>query len=245
MSALAKPLLTPEAYLAIEREADFKSEYFAGEMFAMAGASENHNLVVINLIRELSTRLRSRPCKVYPSDMRVRVTSTNLYTYPDVTVVCDKPQFEGDREDILLNPTALIEVLSESTQNYDRGTKFEHYRRISSLREYVLVAQDMCHVERFERQPDNTWILWETERMEDTLHLPAMDCSLPLAEIYDKVEFSAERRLARSASCGSFLIGESDEPVASHIPQDSRLTFHERMFIKKIVKSSRTHCCSI
>jgi len=196
MSALAKPRLTPEEYLARERKAEFKSEYFAGETFAMAGATRPHTLVVANLVRRLGNQLESRPCEVYPTDMRVKVAPTGLYTYPDIAVVCGRPQFEDENEDNLLSPTVLIEVLSESTEKYDRGKKFEHYRRIGSLREYVLVAQDECRVERFERQPDGAWLLSVMDRMEDTLKLPAIGCELPLAEIYDKVQFPDERRLA-------------------------------------------------
>jgi len=197
MSALAKPRLTPEEYLARERKAEFKSEYFAGETFAMAGAREPHILVVTNLVRELSSQLESRPCKVYSSDMRVRVSPTGLYTYPDVTVVCGRPQFEDEERDTLLNPTVLVEVLSESTQKYDRGKKFDHYRRIKSLREYVLIAQDECRVERFERRQNGNWLLSVMARMEDTLKLSAIGCELPLSEIYAKVEFPEEQHPAR------------------------------------------------
>jgi Uma2 family endonuclease len=192
MSALAKPRLTPEEYLAKERKAEFKSEYFAGETFAMAGARPSHNVIVGNVIGELHPQLKPRPCRVYPSDQRVKVSPTGLYTYPDVIVVCGKPQFEDEEGDTLLNPTVLVEVLSESTEDYDRGRKFVHYRTIESLREYVLIAQDECRVERFERQPDNTWVLWATDRMEDALELPAIGCELPLAEIYHKVEFAPQ-----------------------------------------------------
>jgi Uma2 family endonuclease len=184
--------LTPEEYLARERKAEFRSEYFAGETFAMAGARLPHILVVANLVRRLGNQLESRPCQVLSNDMRVKVSPTGLYTYPDVVVVCGKPQFEDENEDTLLNPTVLVEVLSESTEAYDRGRKFVHYRAIESLREYVLIAQDECRAERFERQPDNTWVLWSTDRMEETLRLPAIGCELPLAEIYHKVEFPAE-----------------------------------------------------
>jgi Uma2 family endonuclease len=196
MSALAKPRLTPEEYLARERKAEFKSEYFAGETFAMAGTSMKHSLIVANVVGELRPQLKRRPCHVYPTDMRVKVSPTGLYTYPDVTVVCGKPQFEDEKEDIVLNPTVVFEVLSESTEDYDRGRKFVHYRTIESLREYVLIAQDECRVERFERQPDSSWLLSVTDRMEDTLRLPAIGCELPLAEIYHKVEFPAEQRPA-------------------------------------------------
>ena len=191
MSLQPKTHLTPEEYLAIERKAECKSEYFNGEMFAMSGASERHVSIVANLTYLLVGQLRGRPCKAYASDMRVRVSPTGLYTYPDVIVVCGQPQFADDQRDTLLNPTLIVEVLSESTKDYDRGGKFEHYRSLASLNEYVLIAQDKHHVEHFVRQPDNRWLLSETNRLEDTIHLSSIDCDLALAEVYDKVELPA------------------------------------------------------
>ncbi len=191
MSSQPKTFITPEEYLAIERKAEYKSEYFNGEMFAMAGASERHVLIVTNVVAELRGQLRRRPCTVYSTDLRVRVSPTGLYTYPDVVVVCGQPQFADDQRDTLLNPTLIVEVLSESTKDYDRGGKFEHYRSLASLNEYVLIAQDKHHVEHFVRQPDNRWLLSETNRLEDTIHLSSIDCDLALAEVYDKVELSA------------------------------------------------------
>src|SRR4051812_40698878 len=138
MSTQPKPHLTPEQYLEIERAAEYKSEYFDGEMFAMSGAREAHNVVAMNIGAELREQLRQKPCRVYPSDMRVRVSSTGLYTYPDVVAVCDKPQFADEVTDTLLNPVLVVEVLSPSTEAYDRGRKFDHYKTIESLREYLL-----------------------------------------------------------------------------------------------------------
>jgi Uma2 family endonuclease len=188
MSTQPKTFISPEQYLAIERKAERKSEYFNGEMFAMAGASESHVLIVTNVVAELREQLRGRPYTVYSTDLRVKVSPTGLYTYPDVVVVCGQPQFADDQRDTLLNPTLIVEVLSESTQDYDRGEKFEHYRSIASFHEYVLIAQDRYHVEHFVRQPDNRWLLSETNRSEDTIHLSAIDCNLALTEVYDKVE---------------------------------------------------------
>jgi Uma2 family endonuclease len=128
---------------------------------------------------------------VYSTDLRVRVSPTGLYTYPDVVVVCGQPQFADDQRDTLLNPTLIVEVLSESTKDYDRGEKFEHYRTLASLSEYVLIAQDKCHVEHFIRQPDHRWLLSETNRLEDTIHLSSIGCDLALPEVYDKIEMSA------------------------------------------------------
>jgi Uma2 family endonuclease len=191
MSLQPKAHLTPEEYLAIERKAEYKSEYFNGEMFAMAGASERHISIVANLMYILVGQLRGRPCKAYSNDMRVRVSPTGLYTYPDVVVVCGQARFADDQKDTLLNPTLLVEVLSDSTKDYDRGGKFEHYRTLTSLSEYVLIDQDKYHVEHFVRQPENRWLLSETNRLEDTLHLSSIDCDLALTEVYDKVEMPA------------------------------------------------------
>lgn len=188
MSSQPKLRLTPEEYLTLEREAEYKSEYFAGEVFAMAGASARHVLIVTNVAAELRNQLKRRPCTVYSTDLRVRVSETGLYTYPDVAVVCGTPQWADDQQDTLLNPTLLVEVLSESTKDYDRGGKFEHYRTLDSLTEYLLVAQDKAHVEHFVRQPDYRWILSETNNLSDTITLEAIGCTLDLAEVYDKVE---------------------------------------------------------
>jgi Uma2 family endonuclease len=188
MSSQPIPRLTPEEYLTLERQAEFKSEYYAGEVFAMAGASARHALIVTNLVRELSTQFKRRPCNVYSNDLRVRISATGLYTYPDVVVVCGEPQWADDQKDTLLNPTLIVEVLSESTKDYDRGGKWEHYRRLESLTEYVLVAQDKVHVEHYIRQADNQWLLSETNDVADTIHLPSIRCELALTEVYDKVE---------------------------------------------------------
>lgn len=188
MTSLPQPRYTPEEYLAIDRNSEQKNQYYAGEIFAMGGASERHNLIVTNLVRELSTQLKGRPCKVYPSGMRVKVSATGLYTYPDVTVVCGETRFEDEQQDTLRNPTVVIEVLSGSTEDYDRGRKFAQYRQIESLAEYVLIAQEKHHVERFRRQDNNQWLLSETSRLGDTISLDSIDCKLALAEIYDKVE---------------------------------------------------------
>lgn len=188
MSSQAQQRYTPEEYLALERQAQYKSEYYAGDIFAMAGASRWHNLIVTNVIRELSLQLKGRPCTTYPSDMRVKISPTGLYTYPDVTVVCGAAQFEDTQQDTLLNPTLIVEVLSESTEAYDRGGKFAHYRKLDSLQEYVLIAQTKPHIEHYVRQPDNRWLLADADSVHDSLHLPSIDCHLALAEVYDKVD---------------------------------------------------------
>jgi Uma2 family endonuclease len=189
MSTAPQTYISPQQYLEIERQADHKSEYFAGEMFAMAGATREHNLLSTNLTRELSLQLKERECEVYSSDMRVKVELTGLYTYPDVTVACEHPQFEDGQLDTLLNPTVVIEILSDSTEAYDRGRKFAHYRKLDSLREYLLVAQDRCHIEHYVRQPDNQWLLSETDDPGGQVALPSIDCTLAMAEVYRKVRF--------------------------------------------------------
>ncbi|MGB7760729.1 MAG: Uma2 family endonuclease [Bryobacteraceae bacterium] len=188
MSTLPKTFLTPEQYLAIERQAESKSEYYQGEMFAMAGAGLAHNVLVANLVAGLHTQLRSRPCRVLPGDMRVRVAATGLYTYPDVVVVCGDPQFSDQRFDTLVNPSLIAEVLSPSTEAYDRGRKFEHYGALASLREYLLVASDRAHVDLYTRQADGRWLLTSANRLEDTLELESVKCRVSLAELYEKVD---------------------------------------------------------
>src|SRR5215211_8263317 len=152
MSYQRKTLLSPEEYLAIERKSEIKHEYFAGEVFAMVGASKRHNLITANIIRLLGNQLADRPRNVYPSDMRVKVSATGKYTYPDVVVACDEEQFDDEEKDTLLNPVVIFEVLSESTEAYDRGKKFEQYQQIESLTEYVLVAQEPHRIEQYVRQ---------------------------------------------------------------------------------------------
>jgi len=188
MSTQAQHHYTPEEYLALERRAPCKSEYYAGEIFALEGASRWHNLIVTNVLREISLQLKGRPCTTYPGAMRLKVGPAGLYTYPDVTVVCGEPQFEDAQQDTLLNPTLIVEVLSESTEAYDRGGKFAHYRKLDSLLGYVLIAQTKPHSEHYARQSDNRWLLEEADSLTDAIHLPSIDCRLSLAEVYDKVD---------------------------------------------------------
>ena len=172
-----------------ERLAEYRSEYFNGEMFAMAGASWEHTLAKDNLAREAGNQLKDGPCKVVTSDLRVKIPRTGLYTYPDIAIVCEKPQFEDDVFDTLLNPKAVVEILSDSTEKYDRGKKFGHYRQLPSLQEYVLVAQDRPLVERYVRQPDNTWVLTEFNDLTQTFAFGTLPVRIALAEIYRGVEF--------------------------------------------------------
>jgi len=188
MSVQPKHYITPEEYLAKERLADYKSEYYKGEIFAFAGASREHILIVTNLISTIHLQLRKRNCEIYSNDMRVKVNPTGLYTYPDVVVVCGKPQFEDDEHDTLLNPFVLIEVLSPSTEDYDRGTKFEHYRTIESLSDYILVAQHKIHVAHYVRQSDRSWLFSEFKSAKDKFQIQSIGCELSVAEIYEKIE---------------------------------------------------------
>jgi Uma2 family endonuclease len=177
---------TPAEYLAAERSSPLKHEYCDGEMFAMAGATEAHNLIVANVVGELRSALRQRPCKVYPSDMRVKIPATGLYTYPHASGVCHRPEFEDDEADTLLNPQVIFEVLSDSTEDYDRGTKFKNYRSIPSLRDYVLVSQAEVLVEHFVRQPDGSWLLRE-HRAGAQVELASIGCTVAVDELYLKV----------------------------------------------------------
>jgi Uma2 family endonuclease len=191
MSAVPKPYISPEEYLERERQAETKSEYFAGEIFAMAGGSPEHSLIAANVTGGLWTQLRESPCTAYNSDMKVRST-TEHFAYPDVTVVCGEAQFGGNEGDVLLNPTLIVEVLSPTTEAWDRGGKFEQYRQRESLQEYVLIAQDRPHVERFARQPDGQWLMSERSGLDARLPLPAIRCELVLSEVYRKVTFPGQ-----------------------------------------------------
>jgi len=192
LTARPEVYISVEEYLARERAAETRSEYYAGEMFAMAGGSRAHNLIAGNLFASLHQQLRRRPCTVYPSDMRVKVSESGLYTYPDVTAVCDPEQFEDARQDTLLNPALVVEVLSPSTESYDRGRKAQNYRTVASLQEYLLITQDAYHVEQFVRQPDGQWLFSEADGLDAVLPLPSIGCELRLADVYEKVELPGD-----------------------------------------------------
>jgi Uma2 family endonuclease len=187
MSSQPQPRYTPKEYLALERKAEHRSEYLSGQIYAMTGASREHNRIAVNLTRELSTALRGRPCEVFASDMRVKVSPTGLYTYPDVVVVCGEARFEDREVDTLLNPTLIVEVLSDSTEAYDRGQKFAHYRRLETLSDYVLIAQDRVLVEHFVRDGER-WIMREIREPDGWLVLEAIGCEVSLRDIYERVE---------------------------------------------------------
>lgn len=192
MSAIARTKLTAKDYLEFERKSHIKHEYFDGEIFAMSGAKRNHNKVSTNLGGLVWQHLKGKNCESYSNDMRVFVPQTGLYTYPDLVVVCGEPQFQDDVFDTLLNPVLLIEVLSDSTESYDRGKKFQHYRSIESLQEYVLVSQDEARVEKYVRHGDGFWLLSEAVGLESEIEFTSIECRLALREIYDKINFSEE-----------------------------------------------------
>lgn len=179
--------LTPEEYLAIERLAEYKSEYVDGVMYAMSGASLNHNTIVANVITELGLQLRGRACRVLSSDMKVRIQDSRKFFYPDVSVICGEPQFHDERTDIILNPTLIIEVLSDSTAAFDRGLKFQAYQQIESLKEYILISQDSPLIEQFIRETKERWTYTAIVGMESSLNLPSIECELSLASVYDKI----------------------------------------------------------
>lgn len=192
MASNPKIRLTPEEYLALERKAEFRSEYLAGETFAMAGAGERHSMIVTNIGSEISRQFKGRPGKNYSNAMRVRVPATDLFAYPDIVAVCGETRFDDEHNDTLLNPTLIVEVLSPSTEAYDRGEKFWHYRQLESLAEYLLVAQDRHRIEHYVRQAGSQWLLSESNSLNGTVDLRSIDCRLALAEVYDKVDFAAE-----------------------------------------------------
>ncbi|MBL8163980.1 MAG: Uma2 family endonuclease [Anaerolineae bacterium] len=188
MSALPRKPWTVEEYLAFERSSEERHEFIDGDIYMMSGASRNHNLIVFNVSGIFRSQLKGKPCEAYISDMRVGVPKGN-YLYPDVVVVCGTPTFADKNVDTLLNPTLIIEVLSESTERYDRGKKFTDYRTLQSLQEYILIAQDKAYFERYVRQ-DDAWLLREVRGLDATLELSAIGCTLALAEVYDKVTFT-------------------------------------------------------
>ena len=197
---LPKPIkrYTPQEYYDLERTATYKSDFYDGEIFAMAGGSKKHSLIVMNIGGELRQRLKGKPCTAYESNLRLKAKSTGLRSYPDVSVYCEPlEKAEEDRDgETFTNPTVLFEVLSPSTEGYDRGLKSESYRRIESLKAYVLVSQDSPHAEIYERQADGSWMLRDVRGMESTLAIRPIGVELPLKEVYDRVDFTVEEPTA-------------------------------------------------
>ncbi|SRR5213593_1105118 len=181
--------LTETEYLALERAAEFRSEFFEGEMFSMASSNRWHSLIVTNLLVEFGNLLRERPGLVFNGDLRMNVEATGLFTYPDLSVVCGELQFTNDSDDTIVNPTVLAEVLSESTEAYDRGKKFEHYQQIPTLMEYLLVSQREPRIEQFIRQQGGDWLLRQAVGLDATLTIPSLEIAISLAEIFANVKF--------------------------------------------------------
>ncbi|MGI4790927.1 MAG: Uma2 family endonuclease [Janthinobacterium lividum] len=194
MSAMPKQFYTPEEYLKRERMADYKSEYFSGEIIAMAGAKRKHNLIAGNIFALLNILLREAFCEVYTNDMKVQADRARQFSYPDVVVVRGEPQFRDNQDDVLLNPTVIVEVLSPSTEAFDRGEKFLRYRQNDSLTEYLLISQYERRIEQFTKQSDGSWRLTETSEAED-IRLEAIGCTLSLTDIYNKVVLEPTVRL--------------------------------------------------
>lgn len=191
MSALPKRLFTPEEYLELQYKAEYKSQYVAGEIFAMAGAQPAHDKITTNLIAALHSRFRGRSCDVFSSDMRVRAAD-DLYTYPDVTALCGEPKFDGSGKNPpnLLNPRVIFEVLSPSTEGFDRGIKFARYRRLETLTDYILVSTDRRRVEHHRLREDGVWVYEDLGEASETLRLASVGCEVPLSEIYERVTLS-------------------------------------------------------
>ena len=197
-SIAARTYLTPEEYIAAERKATLKSEYLSGEIVAMSGASLAHNLITVNTVTQLYNQLTEGGCRVFTGDMRVGIGAGVSYFYPDVTVVCDEPRFEDDAFDTLINPQVVIEVLSDSTANYDRGEKFIRYRQLESLQEYILISQDQVHVEHYRQ--GKQWILSEFSVLENVLPLVSIGAELSLNQIYRFVELETDDALQTTRS---------------------------------------------
>lgn len=191
MAAQPAAPMTVEEYLAYDRASETKHEFYNGELLAMAGASYDHNTIVGNTFASLRAGLRGGPCRVNFSDIRVQIGDSGLFTYPDLTVICVSPHFRDERRDVIINPPIIIEVLAPSTESNDRGRKFQQYRSIGPLREYLLIAQGTPRIEHFVRQTSDLWLFSESVGIETTLYLPTIDCTLPPAEVYQDVDFSA------------------------------------------------------
>lgn len=183
----AKKRFSPQEYLALERQAETRSQYFGGKMFAMSGASYDHNIIKDNLARKTGNQLEKGPCRVVTSDMRVKVNATGLYTYSDMVIVCGEPAFEDGYFDTLLNPQVVIEVLSDSTAKYDRGAKFRNYQQVPSLQEYVLISQDQPLIERYARQTDGSWNLVTFDDRYGAFAFATVCARVPMAETYSGV----------------------------------------------------------
>jgi Uma2 family endonuclease len=189
MAAEPKSLISREAYLAMDRASEERHEFIAGEVFAMVGGTIRHDIIFGNVFVFLRSRLLGSGCEVFSSNMRITIPQLDIYTFPDISVVCGAEDFEDDQEDTLLNPIVLIEILSPSTESYDRGRKYHRYQHIRSFREYVLIAQDAPVVDHCIRQPDGRWLCSTVEGLDADVTLPSLNCTISLREIYARVRF--------------------------------------------------------
>lgn len=180
--------LTPEEYLDIERNAECKSEYYNGEMFALAGASYVHNRITRNISKALGLQLKGTKCEEFQSDLKIKEKISGLFTYPDIVVICGEPEFYDEEKDVVVNPTVIMEVLSKSTETYDRGFKFELYRRINTLKHYFMVSQDKISIEYYSRNDDDSWILKEFKDLNQNIEMKSIGCILELKDVYYKVD---------------------------------------------------------
>ncbi len=181
---------TPEEYLALEKTAEYKSEYYKGEMFAMADSTVNHDRICRNLIQDVGQALENKPCEVFTSNMRVLVRPIDFYTYPDVSVICGQPELAQGRRDIIVNPVVIIEVLSDSTKNYDAKQKFSLYRGITTLQDYILIDQSQVQLHYYHKIDARHWLLEVSEDLDDILKLPSIGVEIALNRIYNKVNFT-------------------------------------------------------
>lgn len=186
--AIEKKILTSEEYLDIERKAEFKSELINGEMYALAGVTRKHNRIALNLATFLNNFLSDSQCRVYFADLRVQVSKTGMFTYPDLVLTCGNEIMADKQKDTLLNPKCILEVLSDSTEKYDRGEKFSHYQNLESLDEYILVSQNQPRVESFLRQKDNKWLYQKVEGLENELFINVIEAKIKLDEIYQNTK---------------------------------------------------------
>ena len=181
--------ISPDEYLARERAAETKSEYLRGEIYAMSGGSPEHSTIIVNVTAAIVAQLKGKPCRAHSSDMKVRSTTTGLYSYPDLSVVCGEVRFHDERRDVLVNPTAIVEVLSPSTERFDRGKKFAQYQQIETFRDYLLISQEEPRVEHFSRDDKGGWYYRSIVGLDGQVTIPSIGCTLLLSDVYDRVEF--------------------------------------------------------
>ncbi len=192
MSAQPERYISIEEYFQLEESGEGKHEYYQGAIYAMTGASTRHNLIAVNITSALHPQLRGKSCIVYPSDLRLKIESSGLYTYPDAMVICGNTRYADKRKDMVTNPSVIFEVLSPSTEDYDRGKKFAQYRTVETLQEYLVFSQESVHVEHYTRQQEHQWLLVEYTQIDQEIHLKSIDCTLTLAAVYEKVELEEE-----------------------------------------------------